>query len=90
MVVLPWVLCNNNYMSTATRTRPSYTLGQSVQVRLHDFKAEGMPLGWVAGTVTAVEAREGGFTDLMVTSVDGRFSPQIVGKRGGNKNIRAI
>lgn len=78
-----------------TTTKPrtcKYQLGQAVEVEVVDFSTPGMPRVWVAGTVSATrvlnEAR--GLWDLTVLRVDGALSMQVVGPRGGNKNIRAM
>lgn len=76
-------------MNTAAATTSRYSLGQPVEVLKHDFETPGFPIVWTAGTVTTVEVDDKGMTSLMVVTVDGRFSPQIVGKRGGNRNLRA-
>lgn len=70
-------------------TKPApYTTGQTVEVRAHDFKTPGFPIVWHPATVTNVEAREGGMWDVQVHADKGTWHPQIVGKRGGNSNIR--
>ena len=74
-----------------TKTKPSpYTTGQRVEVLCHDFTRRDYPRVWLPATVTAVEPRDGGLWDVMVKTDTGQLQPQIVGKRGGNKNVRAL
>ena len=74
-------------MTTTQLTITRYTIGQSVEVFVTDFDTPGFPTVWKLGTVTEVAPLNGGLSDVMV-NWSGKFSPQIVGKRGGNKNIR--
>lgn len=84
--------------TTAPHSRPcKYTVGQAVEVDAIDFKAPGMPHFWAPGVVVSVTAdtgdysmSRGGLWDVHVkrTDKDNCWSPQTVGARGGNKNIR--
>lgn len=76
-------------MST-TQTAPKYTTGQPVEVLATDFNTPGFPQAWFPGTVTIVEARDGGLWDVQVRAENGTWHPQIIGKCGGNRRIRPV
>lgn len=68
---------------------PPYAIGQHVEVLTHNFSKPGMPKEWKHGVVTEVTPQDNGRHDVMVTTDDGIRHPQIVGVRGGGKNLRA-
>jgi hypothetical protein len=74
----------------ATHTAPKFSPQQRVEVLASDFNTPGFPKVWFAATVTAVERREDGKFDVSITREDGVYAHQIVGTRGGNRNVRAI
>ena len=74
----------------ATRTAPKFSPQQRVEVFVTDFNTPGFPKMWTAATVTAVERREDGKFDVSITRDDGAYAHQIVGTRGGNRNVRAL
>ena len=80
-------------MTTTQNTKTAtarYAINQVVEVQAFDFEIAGFPMVWMRGTVTEVTPLDGGLWDIMIV-VDGRnFQPQIVGKRGGNKQIREV
>lgn len=65
-----------------------YTEGQRVETRGIDFDTPGFPEVWMPGTVDRVENWDDGKSQVFVQRDRGGWSPQIIGKRGGNKNIR--
>jgi hypothetical protein len=71
-----------------------YEEGQEVEVFDTDFETPGFPRVWMRGTVDRTESMgDNGLTQVFVKrTVAGHenpvWSPQIVGKRGGNRNIR--
>ncbi|MBM0205765.1 hypothetical protein JNW90_33430 [Micromonospora sp. STR1s_5] len=65
-----------------------YAPGQRVEVLATNFDKPGFPREWTPATVDSVELREDGKWDVQVTAANGTAHPQIVGKRGGNKNLR--
>ena len=71
-----------------TTTHPPYTAGQSVEVFTSDFSQRHYPRVWIATTVSDVQARDGGMWDVTVV-VNGARRVERVGKRGGNRNLRA-
>lgn len=71
-----------------SRSMNTYTEGQSVEVITIDFKAPGMPKYWAPATITAIEVRDDGLSNLSIIRDDGTYAHQIVGKRGGGKNVR--
>lgn len=74
-----------------TATAPKYTAGQRVEVFVTDFEVPGFPEVWKSGTVDRVEVMGSGrHWNVFVMRDDGKWSPQIVGPRGGNKRIRAL
>lgn len=75
--------------TTAGARKCIYSIGQAVEVQVHDFAAAGQPLVWALATVTNVEPRDGGLFDVSIARIDGGFAHQIVGSRGGNKRVRA-
>lgn len=72
----------------ASRTAP-FTAGQAVQVHAPDFTVPGFPTVWHAAIVTDVQIREDGKFDVQVQGDNGKWYPQIVGNRGGNRRMRA-
>lgn len=70
-------------------SKTPYTAGQSVEVKLPDFKTPGFPLAWHAATVESVGLLDGGLFDVTLRMADGRPHVQRVGKRGGNSRLRA-
>lgn len=82
-------------MTTQTHTAPAarparacrYTVGQAVEVYRCDFSQRPAPLTWMRGVVTEVTPRDAKLWDVQVRVGEG-WAPQIVGSRGGNKNIR--
>jgi hypothetical protein len=76
-------------MSTP-RPRPAhYTIGQAVQVEAPDFTRPGFPVVWQDGVVEALAALDSGHLDVRVRMLDGRARVERVGKRGGNRRLRA-
>jgi hypothetical protein len=67
-----------------------YFVGQSVEVFTADFTIPGFPSLWMAAIVTEVSRRDDGKFDIMTRTPAGAFHPQIVGKRGGNRNLREV
>lgn len=70
---------------------PAYAIGQRVEVQTYNFDKPGHPLEWFPGTVTRAEPigdPTKGRWDLMVETDDGKRHPQVIGPRGGGKNIR--
>ena len=65
-----------------------YHPDQQVEVRITDFDTPGFPQVWTPATVTEVSARQDGLYDVQVRADRGSWHPQIVGKRGGNSNLR--
>jgi len=71
-----------------------YSEGQEVEVLVTDFSTPGFPRVWMPGTVDRVEPI-GDKTQVFVRrTITGSNNPAwespIVGKRGGNKNIRPM
>jgi hypothetical protein len=67
-----------------------YTAGQAVEVLAYDFTVAGFPQVWMPATITDIEVNpETGISYLSITRTDGAYAHQLVGKRGGNKNLRA-
>lgn len=81
------------HMAQTTIPRPRYTHGQRVEVLVTDFDTPGFPKTWMAGIVAAAEPRDDGAWDMTVirdrATAGNRITSLIVGKRGGNKRIRA-
>ena len=80
-------------MTTTQNTKTAtarYSINQVVEVAATDFEIAGFPSVWMRGTVTEVTPLDGGLWDIMVVTAAGRFVPQIIGKRGGNKQIREV
>ena len=76
-------------MPTPQQTSP-YTTGQQVEVFRQDFKVPGFPHVWHSATVEAVtNDGDHGLFDVTLRLADGTANVQRVGKRGGNKNLRA-
>ena len=73
------------------KTTTKYAAGHRVEVLRYTFEKAGMPQEWYAGTVGEVEPIGGkGVVDVLVLCDDGTISRQLVGPRGGNKNIRPL
>lgn len=68
---------------------PRYAVGQLVEILEYDFTIPGFPRTWQRGVVLEIEPVENTkLINVMVRVSDGSYSPQIVGPRGGNRNIR--
>ena len=79
----------NTTQTTAPRTC-RYSVSQRVEVEAYDFTKRDYPLVWLSATVTQIEARDDGLWDVMVEADNGQRHPQIVGKRGGSRKVRAL
>jgi hypothetical protein len=67
-----------------------YTEGQRVETLEVDFDTPGFPEVWMPGTVDRIEPiGDKGLTQAFVQRNKGGWSPQIIGKRGGNRRIRS-
>lgn len=77
------------HMAQTTAPRPKYTAGQRVEVFAFDFETPGYPEVWQLGVVASAVLREDGLWDVLVERDNGKVTALIVGKRGGNKHIRA-
>ena len=77
-------------MDATSVTAPKYTPGQRVEVLTVDFEALHLPYVWTPGTVTVADPMPGGRWRVVVTCDNGNLFRPIVGKRGGNKRIRAL
>ena len=73
-----------------------YSVGQEVEVFEPDFDTPGFPMVWRRGTVDRIEkVGKDNLDQVFVRStVAGHehpvWSPQVIGKRGGNRNIRPV
>lgn len=72
-----------------------YREGQEVEVFVTDFQTPGFPRVWKRGTVDRIEPIGDGLTQVFVRrTIPGNDHPAwecpIVGKRGGNRNIRPV
>jgi hypothetical protein len=79
---------HNEPMTTAQATK--YQINQQVELQVHDFKAPGQPLVWIAATVENIAECDHGLIDLTLARTDGITTVERVGKRGGNKRVRAL
>lgn len=75
-------------MPTAQQTS-RYMTGQQVEVFRPDFTTPGFPRTWQPATVEAVTHEDHGTLDVTLRLTDGSANVQRVGKRGGNKHLRA-
>ena len=75
-------------MTKTAAPAPRYTVGQSVEVLVHDFATAGMPLVWAPATVARVVPADRLF-DVTVTLANGSIKVERVGVRGGNARLRA-
>lgn len=81
---------NTAPMPSATTSAPKFSADQRVEVFVHDFATAGFPRVWKPATVTSVDRREDGKFDVSITRDDGAYAHQIVGVRGGNRNVRSL
>jgi hypothetical protein len=75
--------------TTAKPATCIYTVDQQVEVLCHDFSQPGFPQVWTRGVVVSVEPiGDAGHWNVNVQVGPTAWKPQIVGRRGGNRNIR--
>lgn len=71
--------------------RTQYMVGQQVEVLRIDFEIPGFPKVWQSGVVESVKpTSQKGVVDVHVALTAGGWSPQRVGPRGGNDQIRPV
>jgi hypothetical protein len=76
-----------------TKTQKLFAPGTRVEVFKRDFSVGPnvpVPQVWMPAVVTSTEPMNEKLIYVFVTFEDGHKSAEIVGPRGGNKNIRLV